>query len=343
MTSTENSNKKALYKFIIPAILVLALIGIISFVMISGNKPADKKVDSKVPGSSVNYDLQASELEKPKNEGKLSDKEDDKKSQQINSLLKVKRQNPQSKTPFVWYQGWWDVTAKKQCNSDGTTIAIPKIPADAAVAEIPKERLGDIVKVPSKPEKKNHISYPTYKVEVPLIYTNLEDRFEKNKDGTINFNVTVPDDSPNSALQQKLKKGVILEPMAPQPGETGNSYISGHTSNYSFVDSNYNQAFKPLESKTKVGEKFFVYDCEGRKLVFDVFESKEIKATDSDEAWKDYPDKRVVTLQGSVLKTCANGFQQDCVNQGCTFNICPTHRWLTRGTLNVEESKKANQ
>lgn len=327
-TKNKSPKNKALYKYIIPAILVLTLIGIVSFVLISGNKSNTSANYSK---SSSSYDLLASELEKPKNESKLSDKEDDSKSQQINSLLRVKRQSPISDANFVWYQGWWDVSAKKQCNSDGTTISIPKLPADAGAVDIPKERLADIVKVPAKPEKKNFISYPAHKVEVPLIYTNLEDRFTKNQDGSINFNKTIPDDSPDSALQQKLKKGVILEPMAPQPGETGNAYISGHTSNYSFVDSAYNQAFKPLESSTKVGEQFYVYDCEGRKLVFDVFEVKEIKSNDTDEAWKDYPDKRVVTLQGSILKTRADG------------KLYPDARWLTRGSLNLEETTKANQ
>ena len=339
MSLSDLTKNKAVLKYAVPAVLVILLIAIVSVVLNSGSKSTPVVNNKSSSSSSVAVDMNASDVEKPKKEATLSDKEDDKKSQQINSLLKQKRKN---KIEFVWYMGWWDVASKKKCNSDGTTIAIPNIPSDAGSAEIPKQRLTDLVPVPSKPEKKNIISYPEYKVEVPLVYTNLDDRFEKNSDGTINFNKTYSDDSAKSPIQQKLKKGVILEPMAPQPGETGNSYISGHTSNYSYVDSQYNTAFKPMESKTKVGEKFFVYDCEGRKLVFDVFEAKEITADDTDQAWKDYADKRVVSLQGSVLKKCAGGLEQACANQGCQ-GVCPTHRWITRGVLNVPESLKANK
>ncbi len=329
MSVSDSPKNKALFKLAVPAILVVLLIVIITYVISLGTKPENPSNKLSSSSSSIGVDMQASELEKPKKDAVYSTKEEDKLSQQINSQLKQKRFN---KYEFVWNMGWWDVAAKKKCNSDGTTINIPKMPANfEGSAEIPKKRLADIVPVPTKPEKKNMISYPDYKVEVPLVYTNLEDRFEKNTDGTINFNKTFTDDSANTPIQQKLKKGVILEPMAPQPGETGNSYISGHTSNYSYVDSQWNTAFKPLESKTKVGEKFYVYDCEGRKLSFKVIETKEIKAEDTDEAWKDYPDKRIVTLQGSILKKDSRGI------------LMPTHRWLTRGELDVEDSLKLNK
>jgi Sortase domain len=329
VSDSPSPKNKALFKFAVPAILVILLIAIIAYVISSGNKNENSTSKSTSSSSGLGVDMQASELEKAKKEAPYSTKEEDKQSQQINSQLKQKRFN---KYEFVWNMGWWDVAAKKKCNSDGTTINIPKIPANFdGSAEIPKKRLADIIPVPAKPEKKNFISYPEYKVEVPLVYTNLEDRFEKNADSTINFNKTFTDDSASTPIQQKLKKGVILEPMAPQPGETGNSYISGHTSNYSYVDSQWNTAFKPLESKTKVGEKFYVYDCEGRKLSFKVVEAKEIKAEDTDEAWKDYPDKRIVTLQGSILRKDAKGV------------LMPTHRWLTRGELDVEDTLKINK
>jgi hypothetical protein len=329
MSTIDSPKNNKLFKFAVPVILVILLIAIISFVMSSGNKnqPENTSKDS-AKSLSQSIDMKASDVEKPKKEAPLSNKEDDKLSQQINSILRQKRFNNYE---FVWNMGWWDVASKKQCNSDGTTISIPKIPSDAGSAEIPKQRLADLIPVPSKPEKKNSISYPDYKVEVPLVYTSFEDRFEKNADGTINFNKTFSDDPVDSPIQQKLKKGVVLEPMAPQPGEMGNAYISGHTSNFKQVNSQWNEAFKPLESKTKIGEKFYVFDCEGRKLSFKVIEAKEIKAEDTDQAWKDYPNQRVVTLQGSILKQVpGKGLQ-------------PTHRWITRGELDVEDTLKINK
>jgi sortase (surface protein transpeptidase) len=333
MSSPDSpKNNKAIFKFAIPVVLIIVLIAIVGFVINSGSKKSETNTSSNSSSVKASVDMQASELEKPKKEVAYSSKEDDKLSQQVNSLLKQKRFN---KYEFNWYMGWWDASAKKKCNSDGTTINMPKMPADAGSIEIPKKRLMDIIPLPTKPEKTSIIEYPkqgsvSEDVKVPLVYTNLEDRFEKNADGTINFNKTFSDDPIGSPIQQKLRKGVILEPMAPQPGETGNAYISGHTSNFKQVDSKYNEAFKPLESKTKAGERFYIFDCEGRKLSFKVFEAKEIRAEDTEEAWKDYPDRRVVTLQGSILKQ-VNGVLQ------------PTHRWLTRGELDVEDTLKINK
>jgi hypothetical protein len=321
MTEQVTPKNKVLYKYVIPGVLVLVLL-LVGFFLFKGNsKPT---TDTTKSNSSVAVDLNSKPLESPKNTAKLSDKETDKLSQQMNSVLKVQRENGENKIKYNWYQGWWDVNEKLACG-----IEIPKMPADASI-EIPKNRIQDIIPVPAKPEKKNTVEYPDYKVVVPLVYANLKDRFEVKADGTINFDKTFSDDAVDSPLQKKLKDGVILEPQAPQPGEMGNAYISGHTSNYSYVDSAFNQAFKPLESKTKVGEKFYIYDCQGRKLAFTVFESKKINALATDEAWKDYPDKRVVTLQGSILETRKDG------------KLYPDSRWITRGELDLEETKKIN-
>jgi hypothetical protein len=311
MTEQVTPKNKVLYKYVIPGVLVLVLL-LVGFFLFKGNS---KPTETSKSTSSVATDLNSKPLESPKNTAKLSDKENDKLSQQMNSVLKVQRENSENKIKYTWYQGWWDVNEKLACG-----IEMPKMPADAST-EIPKDRIQDIIPVPAKPEKKNMVIYPDYKVEVPLVYANLKDRFEVKADGTINFDKTFSDDSVDSPMQKKLKGGVILEPQAPQPGEMGNAYISGHTSNYSFVDSAF---------KTKVGEKFYIYDCQGRKLAFTVFESKKISAGDTDQAWKNYEDKRVATLQGSILETRKDG------------KLYPDSRWITRGELDVEESKKLN-
>ena len=314
------SGKKNLYKFGIPVLLIVILM-VVVFALNPFANPANKTAQTS--SKSTQLDVNATTLEKPKVEAKLSNKEDEKKSQQINSILKSKRKN--NGIEFNWYMGWWDVESKKACG-----INIPNVPADAGAAEIPSNPLRDLVPVPAKPEKKNIVSYPQYSVEAPIVYTNMEDRFAKNPDGTLNYNQIIGGDDVNSTIQKKLNDGPVMLAMSPQPGEIGNSYISGHTSNYNYIDSQYKTVFKPLERATKVGEKFYVYDCEGRKLAFTVFESKEIDQGDADQAWKDYSDKRVVTLQGSILVTRADG------------KVYPDKRWITRGELDLQESKKLN-
>jgi Sortase domain len=320
MNSNNSENpKKNLYRFGIPALLVLILLAVIVILnpFGSGNKT------SATGSKSISDTTNASVLEKPKVEAALSNKEDEKKSQQINSFLKQKRKN--NGIEFNWYMGWWDVEAKKACG-----VIIPNVSADSGVAEVPKNLLRDLIPAPKKPEKKNVIQYPDYKIEAPIVHTNMEDRFQKNSDGTLNFNITSSGEDLGGAIQKKLESGPITLAMSPEPGEIGNSYISGHTSNYDSVVSDFKTVFKPIERKSKPGEVFYIYDCLGRKLAFKVFEAKEIDGNDADQAWRDYSDKRVVTLQGSILVTRADG------------RLYPDKRWITRGELDLEESKKLN-
>ena len=118
--------------------------------------------------------------------------------------------------------------------------------------------------------------------------------------------------------------GIVHIAFTADPGDIGNSYIVGHSSNFSSVKSDYNTIFKPIESVSKPGEEFILWDDCGRELKFKVFETLRIEEGDVNEAYKIYPDKRVVTLQTSIL-TFVPG-------KGLT----PTHRWLTRGELVME-------
>jgi hypothetical protein len=325
----ENNSKKTLFKFAIPTLLIIVLIVVITILNPFGwgKKPT---LISSVTSSSKVLDVNATTKAAPENKVKLSNKELEKQSQQFNSLLKQKRSAKGAvsgkELEFNWSMGWWDVEGKKACGID-----IPKIPSDAGSAEIPKT-IRELIPAPEKPvdSKTSRIVYPEYNVDGPIVYPNVKDQFLTNPDGTINFNQRENDDSVNSPIQLKLREGATLLPISPNPGDIGNSYIEGHTSNYSYVASDWNLIFAPFKEKSEPGETFFIYDCQGRKLVFKVFEAKEVIEPAGDEAWKDYPDKRVVTLQGSVLKTRKDG------------KLYPDARWLTRGELDLEATKKAN-
>jgi hypothetical protein len=167
---------------------------------------------------------------------------------------------------------------------------------------------------------KDLLVYDKYKIRVPIIYAGLDDLFNKNDDGSFNFSSPKDTNDGNSPVQQKLIKGIVHLGYTPQAGEIGNSYIVGHSSNYSWVKSPYNYVFAPLKERSQIGETFVIYDRYGRELKFRVFEVKKIADDDVTEAYKNYPDKRVVTLQTSILGT-RNG------------QIAATHRWLTRGEL----------
>lgn len=192
------------------------------------------------------------------------------------------------------------------------------------------KKLDQIIAAPQNPEKKSWLSYPSLGIEVPIVYSSLEDLFQTNPDGSLNF--TKPVEESKSAInngnyesttfQQKLTQGVLHLAYSPAPGEVGNSYIVGHSSNYTSVQSNYNQIFAPMVQKTQPGDKFTIYDSEGRTLNFKVFEALPVGQKEVNVAYKSYEDRRVVTLQASILTKVGNSWQ-------------PTQRWLTRGELEI--------
>ncbi len=194
------------------------------------------------------------------------------------------------------------------------------IKQDQVQAKEPIKGVEEIVKKPETPTRKNWLNYPKYKIQTPIQYATLEDLFQKDDKGNFNFKKQIDQDPIDAPVQLKLKDGIVHMGSTVQPGEIGNSYIVGHSSNYSFVKSDYNTIFKPLESTSKEGEEFFIYDKDGRELKFCVFEAIKIVDSDGATAYKEFPGERVVTLQTSIL-----GWRGG--------QLLATHRWLTRGRL----------
>jgi sortase A len=87
------------------------------------------------------------------------------------------------------------------------------------------------------------ISIPSLNINVPLVWTKNTKDFDND-----------------------LKRGVVHYPGTAMPGKIGTSYISGHSSNYAWVKSDYNKIFENLDD-LKDGEKFTVTvtTSEGKK------------------------------------------------------------------------------
>jgi hypothetical protein len=192
----------------------------------------------------------------------------------------------------------------------------------------PRQLLEEVVKKPEQGIKTSYLIYPKYRVQAPIQYGDFKDLFQTRTEGGFNFNGEPIDQNPIEApIQQKLKDGIVHLGYTVQPGDVGNSYIVGHSSNFGSVKSDYNTIFKPLESKTEIGEDFMIYDRYGRELMFCVFEALKIQEADIATAYKEFPGERVVTLQTSILGW-KNGQLQ------------ATHRWLTRGKMCNETTVK---
>ena len=197
-------------------------------------------------------------------------------------------------------------------------------------------RLKELVPTPISPEKYNHLYYPKYEINAKIVYSQSSD-----------FDIIDPGQpcsikSMNTPIQKLVKQGIVHLYGSPMPGEVrypedpgevygfnsngiqergagiGSSYIVGHSSEC--TQHAYTKIFEPLMQKSQVGEEFYIWDEQGRKLKFVVFDVRQIDDTDTKEAYKRYGDRRVVTLQTSVYITANN-----------------IDRWLTRGELVLDQ------
>ncbi len=98
---------------------------------------------------------------------------------------------------------------------------------------------------------------PSLRIEAPIIYLDSTD---------------------DSVLQQKLKEGVGHYPFTAVPGEVGNSFIFGHSSNYWWDWSNYSSIFANLE-QIKIEDKILAYHDDDL-YIYQVIETKVVEPTD---------------------------------------------------------------
>jgi len=178
--------------------------------------------------------------------------------------------------------------------------------------------LSTLIKPVTEPQNQGQLQWEEFGINTPVLYAPFSDLFVANGDGTSDFAKSVDTSSINSPIQQRLRNGIVHLPFSPLPGEVGNSYIIGHTSNFINVESDYNEVFAPLLNAAKPGQEFTITDHRGRLLKFRVFEVLAVTENDLTQAYKNFGDRRIVTLQGSILE-----------------NGIPTKRYLVRAELLV--------
>lgn len=101
------------------------------------------------------------------------------------------------------------------------------------------------------------LEIPTLGVNVPIMWTKDAKNFDND-----------------------LKSGVVHYPCTPLPGDWGTSYISGHSSNYSWVNADYNKVFAKLNNLPEGATfKVTVVGQNGKDIrLFYVVERKQIFA-----------------------------------------------------------------
>lgn len=104
----------------------------------------------------------------------------------------------------------------------------------------------------------SQIIIPKINVTAPIVYTTSNDE---------------------KVIQENLTKGVVHYKGTAEPGTVGNSFITGHSSNFWWIKGNYNYVFVNL-NKLVVGDQAKIYH-NGNKYVYQVKEIKVVEPTDT--------------------------------------------------------------
>ena len=123
----------------------------------------------------------------------------------------------------------------------------------------------------------NRLAIPSLNLNVPLVYVDGTDE------------VTV---------QKGLENGVVHYLNTAMPGQFGNAYYFGHSSDYAFKKGKYKTVFAILP-KIEVGAKIFVTDNTGKQFTYIVKEGKVVEAKDVSVLSQGDKTQKLLTLQTS--------------------------------------------
>lgn len=95
---------------------------------------------------------------------------------------------------------------------------------------------------------------------------------------TTNLDLTAPWQEIEQNIQNALRDGVVHIPGTATPGQTGNAFITGHSSYYPWDEGRYKDIFATLPS-IELGDKIIVY-YDQKKYIYEVSNLSEVKPRD---------------------------------------------------------------
>ena len=113
--------------------------------------------------------------------------------------------------------------------------------------------------------------------------------------------------SNETVFQADLKNGVVHYPGTADPGQNGNCYIFGHSSDYIFSKGHYKTVLALLPN-IKTGARIYVSDAQGNEFVYVVMQATIVSPTDVQYLKQDTA-KKMLTVQTSYpVGTALNRF-----------------------------------
>lgn len=98
----------------------------------------------------------------------------------------------------------------------------------------------------------------------------------------------------HETFMEELKKWVVRYPGTARPGEVGNVFIFGHSSNYPWIKSEYNEVFALLD-QLQDGDEITVYYYQ-QKYVYRITDRSIVKPGDVEALQKRDPTKKEMSL-----------------------------------------------
>lgn len=123
----------------------------------------------------------------------------------------------------------------------------------------------------------NTIYIPSIQIEAPLVYIDNHDE---------------------SSIQEALKDGVVHYSETVRPGEPGNSYFVGHSSDLLWNEGDFKTIFALLPRVQKE-ERFYVSDGAEKLMTFKVIDTKIVLPTDLSVLDQGDYTRKLITLQTS--------------------------------------------
>ncbi|MDQ7023306.1 MAG: sortase [Candidatus Gracilibacteria bacterium] len=136
----------------------------------------------------------------------------------------------------------------------------------------------------------NRIVIPKIGKNIPLIDIKETTVESKNKFDNI--------------LMKELEGGVVRYPGSARPGEKGNSFIFGHSSNFPWISGNYNDVFARL-GQVEVGDIIYSYYGQ-KKYKYIIKEKKVVKPTDIGVLKNDQNKKELTLMTCWPIGTTLN-------------------------------------
>jgi LPXTG-site transpeptidase (sortase) family protein len=126
----------------------------------------------------------------------------------------------------------------------------------------------------------NRIIIPKLGKNIPLVDVSVGNNFDF--------------DHMENIFMKELQKGIVRYPGTAQPGQVGNSFIFGHSSNYPWIQSEYNDVFSLLDTLAENDEIIVYY--RQNKYTYRVTDKKVVKPGDVKALeWRD-PNKKELSL-----------------------------------------------